>query len=121
MNANRDLMASLFTTIKRFRKNKECKQTIRVLRSQIRLLTPIDSFPNKNCSHCADGVKQVLMSGNMEFSNTVWVFPKDCWIDNVLDIINKKTNILRSKADCIRDTDGKFYNKNQWFLLNGKA
>lgn len=121
MNANRDLIASLLTTIKRFRKNKECKQTIRALRRQIRLLTPIDSFPDKNCSHSADGVKQVLMSGNMEDSNTVWVFPNDCWIDNVLDVINKKTDVLRSKVSCVRDADGKFYNKNQWFLLDGKA
>ena len=121
MNANRDLIASLFTTIKRFRKNKECKKTIRELRRQIRLLTPIDSFPNKNYSYSTDGVKQVLMSGNMEDSSIVWVYPKDCWIDNVLDVINKKTNILRSKVYSVRDADGKFYDKNQWFLLNGKA
>lgn len=121
MNANRDLIASLFTTIKRFRKNKEYKQTIRVLRRQIRLLTPVDSFPGENCLYSADGVKQVLMTGNMEDSNIVWVFPNDCWIDNVLDVINKKTDILRSKVSCVRDADGKFYNKNQWFLLDGKA
>lgn len=121
MNANRDLIASLFTTIKRFRKNKECKQTIRALRRQIRLLTPIDSFPDKNCSHSAERIKQVLMTGNMEDSNTVWVFPNDCWIDNVLDVINKKTDILRSKVSYVRDTDGKFYNKNKWFLLDGKV
>lgn len=121
MNANRDLIASLFTTIKRFRKNKECKQTIRALRSQIRLLTPVDSFPDENCSHSADGVKQALMTGNMEDSNAVWVFPKTCWIDNVLDVINKKTDILRSKVSDIRDVDGKYYNRNKWFLLDGKA
>lgn len=119
MNANRDLIASLFTTIKRFRKNKEYKQTIKALRRQIRLLTPIDSFYDER--YPADGTKQVLMTGNMEDSNTVWVFPKTCWIDNVLDVINKKTDILRSKVSDIRDVDGKYYNRNKWFLLDGKA
>ena len=119
MNANRDLIASLFTTIKRFRKNKECKQTIRELRRQIRLLTPIDSFCKKYYS--TDGTKQILMIGNMEDSNTVLVYPKDCWIDNVLDLINKKTDILHNKVSDIRDVDGKYYNRNKWFLLDGKA
>ena len=118
MNANRDLIASLFTTIKRFRKNKECKQTIRELRRQIRLLTPIDSFCKK---YYSTGTKQILMIGNMEDSNTVLVYPKDCWIENVLDLINKKTDILHNKVSEIRDIDGKYYNRNKWFLLNGKA
>ena len=61
------------------------------------------------------------MVGNMEDSNTVWVYPKDCWIDNVLDLINKKTDILHNKISEIRDVDGKYYNRNQWFLLDGKA
>lgn len=121
MNANRDLIASLFTTIKRFRKNKECKQTIRALRRQIRLLTPIDSFSDEKFYRSGDGAKQLLMTGNMEYPTNVWVFPNDCWTDNVLDLINKKTDILRSKVSCVRDADGKFYNKNQWFLLDGKA
>ena len=119
MNANRDLIASLFTTIKRFRKNKECKQTIRELRRQIRLLTPIDSFCKKY--YPIEGTRQILMIGNMEDSNTVLVYPKDCWIDNVLDLINKKTDILHNKVSDIRDVDGKYYNRNKWFLLDGKA
>ena len=119
MNANRDLIASLFTTIKRFRKNKECKQTIRELRRQIRLLTPIDSFYKKYYS--TDGTQQILMIGNMEDSNIVRIYPKDCWIDNVLDLINKKTDILHNKVSEIRDVDGKYYNRNKWFLLDGKA
>lgn len=121
MNANRDLLASLFTTVKKFRKNKEFRKTIKELRRQIRLMTPVDSFPNEEGYYSTDGTKQVLVTGNMEDFNTIWVYPKDCWIDNVLDVINKKTDILYNKASDIRDADGKYYNRSFYFLLDGKV
>ena len=93
MNENRELLASLFTTIKRFRKNKAFKEIIKTLRSQIRSLTPKEVF--YGFSHG----EQVLDIGNMEYSKRRWITPKDCWVDNVLDIINHICNTLYSKSE----------------------
>lgn len=122
MNENRELLASLFTTIKRFRKNKECRETIKALRKQIRLLTPIDSFPdNKNKYYTSSSIRQTFITGNMEQPIALWVFPRDCWTENVLDVINHKCNTLYSKQDYFRDSNNQYYLKSKYFLLDNKV
>ena len=115
MNENRELLASLFTTIKRFRKNKEFKNTIKVLRSQIRCLTPVEVFCG--FSHC----EQVLNIGNMEYSEKHWITPKDCFVDNVLDVINHRCNTLYNKRDYFRDSNNQYYLKREYFMLDNKV
>ena len=115
MNENRELLASLFTTIKRFRKNKEFKDTIKTLRGQIRWLTPIEVFGG--FSHG----EQVLNIGNMKWSERRWITPKDCWVDNVLDIINHRCDTLYSKQDYFRDSNNQYYLKSKYFLLDNKV
>ena len=115
MNENRELLASLFTTIKRFRKNREFKDTIKTLRGQIRWLTPIEVF--RGFSHG----EQVLNIGNMKWSERRWITPKDCWVDNVLDIINHRCDTLYSKRDYFRDFNNQYYLKSKYFLLNNKV
>lgn len=115
MNENRDLLASLFTTIKRFRKNREFKETIKTLRSQIRWLTPIEVFGG--FSHG----EQVLNIGNMKWSERRWIEPKECWIDNVLDIINHRCDTLYSKRDYFRDSNNQYYLKSKYFMLDNKV
>ena len=66
MNENRELLASLFATIKRFRKNKKFKETIRILRSQTRCLTPKEVF----CGFSHG--EQVLNIGNMKYGERRW-------------------------------------------------
>lgn len=115
MNENRDLLASLFTTIKRFRKNREFKETIKTLRSQIRWLTPIEVFGG-----FSNG-EQVLNIGNMKWSKRRWITPKECWIDNVLDIINHRCDTLYSKQDYFRDSNNQYYLKSKYFMLDNKV
>ena len=115
MNENRELLASLFTTIKRFRKNKAFKETIKTLRGQIRWLTPIEVF--SGFSHG----EQVLNIGNMKWSERRWITPKDCFIDNVLDIINHRCDTLYSKQDYFRDSNNQYYLKSKYFLLDNKV
>lgn len=115
MNENRELLASLFTTIKRFRKNKEFKKTITILRSQTRCLTPVEVF--RGFSHG----EQVLNIGNMEYSERRWITPKECWIDNVLDIINHRCDTLYSKQDYFRDSNNQYYLKRKYFMLDNKV
>ena len=115
MNENRELLASLFTTIKRFRKNRAFKDTIRALRSQIRWLTPIEVF--SGFSHG----EQVLNIGNMGYNERRWITPKDCWVDNVLDIINHRCDTLYSKQDYFRDSNNQYYLKSKYFLLDNKV
>ena len=115
MNENRELLASLFTTIKRFRKNREFKDTIKTLRSQIRCLIPTEVF--RGFSHG----EQVLNIGNMEYSDKRWITPKDCWVDNVLDIINHRCDTLYSKQYYFRDSNNQYYLKSKYFLLDNKV
>ena len=115
MNENRELLVSLFTTIKRFRKNREFKETIKTLRSQTRWLTPIEAF----CGFSHG--KQVLNIGNMKYSERRWITPKEYWIDNVLDIINHRCDTLYSKKDYFRDSNNQYYLKSKYFLLNNKV
>ena len=122
MNENRELLASLFTTIKRFRKNKECKETIKALRKQIRLLTPIDSFlDNKNEYYAPSSIRQTFRTGNMQESVALWVFPKDCWTENVLDVINHRCDTLYSKREYFRDSNNQYYLKSKYFMLDNKV
>ena len=115
MNENRELLASLFTIIKRFRKNREFKDTIKTLRGQIRWSTPIEVFGG--FSHG----EQVLNIGNMKYSERRWITPKDCWVDNVLDIINHRCDTLYSKRDYFRDSNNQYYLKNKYFMLDNKV
>lgn len=115
MNENRDLLASLFTIIKRFRKNREFKETIKTLRSQIRWLTPVEVF----CGFSRG--EQVLNIGNMKWSERRWITPKECWIDNVLDIINHRCDTLYSKQDYFRDSNNQYYLKSKYFMLDNKV
>ena len=115
MNENRELLASLFATIKRFRKNKEFKDTIKTLRGQIRWLTPIEVFGGFSYG------EQVLNIGNMEYSDKRWITPKDCFIDNVLDIINHRCDTLYNKRDYFRDSNNQYYLKSKYFLLDNKV
>ena len=115
MNENRELLASLFTTIKRFRKNREFKETIKVLRSQIRCLIPTEVF--RGFSHG----EQVLNIGNMEYSYRHWIAPRDCFVDNVLDVINHRCDTLYSKRDYFRDSNNQYYLKSKYFLLDNKV
>ncbi len=115
MNENRELLASLFATIKRFRKNREFQDTIKTLRGQIRWLTPIEVF--RGFSHG----EQVLNIGNMKWSNIHWIDPKDCWSDNVLDIINHRCDTLYSKRDYFRDSNNQYYLKSKYFMLDDKV
>ena len=115
MNENRELLASLFATIKKFRKNRQFKDTIKTLRGQIRWLTPIEVFGG--FSHG----EQVLNIGNMEWSKRRWITPKDCWVDNVLDIINHRCDTLYSKRDYFRDSNNQYYLKNKYFMLDNKV
>ena len=115
MNENRELLASLFTTIKRFRKNREFKNTIKILRSQIRCLIPTEVF--RGFSHG----EQVLNIGNMEYSDKRWITPKDCFVDNVLDIINHRCDTLYSKSEYFRDSNNQYYLKSKYFLLDNKV
>ena len=115
MNENRELLASLFTTIKRFRKNREFKNTIKILRSQIRCLIPTEVF--RGFSHG----EQVLDIGNMEYSDKRWITPKDCFVDNVLDVINHRCDTLYSKRDYFRDSNNQYYLKSKYFLLDNKV
>lgn len=115
MNENRELLASLFTIIKRFRKNREFKDTIKTLRGQIRWSTPIEVFGG--FSHG----EQVLNIGNMKYSERRWITPKDCWVDNVLDIINHRCDTLYSKRDYFRDSNNQYYLKSKYFLLDNKV
>lgn len=120
MNENRELLTSLFTMIKRFRKNKECRETIKALRKQIRLLTPIDSFPD-NKNEYYTGISQIFRIGNMEKSYFFRVFPQECWKENVLDVINHKCDILYSKNEYFRDSNNQYYLKNKYFMLDNKV
>ena len=115
MNENRELLASLFTTIKRFRKNKAFKETIGTLRNQIRLLTPKEVF--NGFSHG----EQVLDIGNMKYSKRRWIKPKDCFVDNVLDVINHRCDTLYSKQDYFRDSNKQYYLKRDYFMLDNKV
>lgn len=115
MNENRELLASLFATIKRFRKNREFKNTIKILRSQIRCLTPIEVF--RGFSHG----EQVLNIGNMEWSDKRWITPKDCFVDNVLDVINHRCDTLYNKRDYFRDSNNQYYLKREYFMLDNKV
>ena len=115
MNENRELLASLFVTIKRFRKNKEFKDTIKTLRGQIRWLTPIEVFRG-----FSNG-EQVLNIGNMKWSDKRWIDPKDCFVDNVLDVINHRCDTLYSKQDYFRDSNNQYYLKSKYFLLDNKV
>ena len=115
MNENRELLASLFTIIKRFRKNREFKDTIKTLRGQIRWSTPIEVFGG--FSHG----EQVLNIGNMKYSERRWITPKDCFVDNVLDIINHRCDTLYSKRDYFRDSNNQYYLKSKYFLLDNKV
>ena len=115
MNENRELLASLFATIKKFRKNRQFKDTIKTLRGQIRWLTPIEVFGG--FSHG----EQVLNIGNMKWSERRWITPKDCWVDNVLDIINHRCDTLYSKRDYFRDSNNQYYLKNKYFMLDNKV
>ena len=115
MNENRELLASLFTTIKRFRKNREFKNTIKILRSQIRCLIPTEVF--SGFSHG----EQVLDIGNMEYSDRHWITPKDYFVDNVLDAINHRCDTLYSKRDYFRDSNNQYYLKSKYFLLDNKV
>ena len=115
MNENRELLASLFTTIKRFRKNKEFKDTIKTLRGQIRWLTPIEVFGGFSQG------EQVLNIGNMKWSDRRWIDPKDCFVDNVLDVINHRCDTLYNKRDYFRDSNNQYYLKSKYFLLNNKV
>lgn len=115
MNENRELLASLFTTIKRFRKNREFKNTIKILRSQIRCLIPTEVF--RGFSHG----EQVLDIGNMEYSDRHWITPKDYFVDNVLDAINHRCDTLYSKRDYFRDSNNQYYLKSKYFLLDNKV
>ena len=115
MNENRELLASLFATIKRFRKNKAFKETIAALRNQTRLLTPIEVF--RGFSHG----EQVLNIGNMEYSERRWITPKDCFVDNVLDVINHRCDTLYSKRDYFRDSNNQYYLKREYFMLDNKV
>lgn len=122
MNKNRELLASLFATIKRFRKNKECKETIKALRKQIRLLTPIDSFPdNKNKYYTSSSIRQTFRTGNMQEPVALWVYPRDCWTENVLDVINHRCNTLYSKSEYFRDSNNQYYLKSKYFMLDNKV
>ena len=115
MNENRELLASLFATIKKFRKNRQFKDTIKTLRGQIRWLTSIEVFGG--FSHG----EQVLNIGNMEWSKRRWITPKDCWVDNVLDIINHRCDTLYSKRYYFRDSNNQYYLKNKYFMLDNKV
>ena len=115
MNENRELLASLFKTIKRFRKNKEFKDTIKTLRNQTRCLTPIEAF----CGFSKG--EQVLNIGNMRYSERRWITPKDCFVDNVLDVINHRCDTLYSKRDYFRDSNNQYYLKSKYFLLDNKV
>lgn len=115
MNENRELLASLFATIKRFRKNREFKNTIKILRSQTRCLTKKEVF----CGFSQG--KQVLNIGNMKYSDKRWITPKDCWVDNVLDIINHRCDTLYSKRDYFRDSNNQYYLKREYFMLDNKV
>ena len=115
MNENRELLASLFTTIKRFRKNREFKNTIKILRSQIRCLIPTEVF--RGFSHG----EQVLNIGNMEYSDKRWITPKDCFVDNVLDVINHRCDTLYSKSEYFRDSNNQYYLKSKYFMLDNKV
>ena len=115
MNENRELLASLFTTIKRFRKNRKFADIIRTLRGQTRWLTPIEVFRG-----FSNG-EQVLDIGNMKWSERRWITPKECWIDNVLDIINHRCDTLYSKQDFLRDSNNQYYLKSKYFMLDNKV
>ena len=115
MNENRELLASLFATIKRFRKNRKFAETIKTLRNQTRWLTPIEVF--RGFSHG----EQVLNVGNMEYSERRWITPKDYWSDNVLDIINHRCDTLYSKRDYFRDSNNQYYLKREYFMLDNKV
>lgn len=115
MNENRELLASLFTTIKRFRKNRKFSETIGILRNQIHLLTPKEVF--NGFSHG----EQVLDIGNMKWSERRWITPKECWVDNVLDVINHRCDTLYSKRDYFRDSNNQYYLKREYFMLDNKV
>ena len=115
MNENRELLVSLFATIKRFRKNRKFKNTIQILRSQIRCLIPTEVF--RGFSHG----EQVLNIGNMEYSDKRWIEPKYCFVDNVLDVINHRCDTLYSKLDYFRDSNNQYYLKSKYFLLDNKV
>ena len=115
MNENRELLASLFTTIKRFRKNRKFADTIKTLRDQTRWLTQIEVF--RGFSHG----EQVLDIGNMKWSERRWITPKECWVDNVLDVINHRCDTLYSKQDYFRDSNNQYYLKSKYFLLDNKV
>lgn len=115
MNENRELLASLFTTIKRFRKNRKFAEIIKTLRSQTRMLTPIEVFRG-----FSNG-EQVLNIGNMKWSDRRRIDPKDCFVDNVLDIINHRCDTLYNKRDYFRDSNNQYYLKREYFMLDNKV
>lgn len=115
MNENRELLASLFATIKRFRKNRKFAETIKTLRSQTRKLTPIEVF----CGFSHG--EQVLNIGNMEYSERRWIPPKGFFVDNVLDFINHRCDTLYSKSDYFKAPDNQYYLKENYFLLDNKV
>lgn len=115
MNENRELLISLFTTIKKFRKNRQFREIIKTLRSQTRSLTPIEPF----CGFSHG--EQVLNIGNMKYSERRWITSKDCWSDNVLDIINHRCDTLYSKSDYFRDSNNQYYLKSKYFILDNKV
>lgn len=115
MNENRELLASLFATIKKFRNNRKFADTINTLRNQIRLLTPTEVFRGS-----AYG-EQIINIGNMKWSDNRRINPKDCWIDNVLDIINHRCDTLYSKSEYFRDSNNQYYAKKKYFMLDNKV
>lgn len=115
MNENRELLASLFTTIRRFRKNRKFADTINTLRNQIRLLTPTEVFRGSTFG------EQIINIGNMKWSDNRRINPKDCWTDNVLDIINHRCDTLYSKSEYFRDSNNQYYAKKKYFMLFNKV
>ena len=115
MNENRELLASLFTTIKKFRKNRKFADTINTLRNQIRLLTPTEVFRGSTYG------EQIINIGNMQWSDNRRINPKDCWTDNVLDIINHRCDTLYSKSEYFRDSNNQYYAKKKYFMLYNKV
>lgn len=115
MNENRELLASLFATIKKFRKNRKFARTIKLLRDQIRLLTPTEVFRGSKFG------EQIINIGNMKWSDNRRINPKDCWTDNVLDFINHRCDTLYSKSEYFRDSNNQYYAKKKYFMLDNKV
>ena len=57
----------------------------------------------------------------MEYSDKRWITPKDCFVDNVLDVINHRCDTLYSKSEYFRDSNNQYYLKSKYFLLDNKV